>query len=114
MSGTFKLILDFREGMTIGDRNALLDAFALEVLQPAELERDEVKLSEGQVVAIYRFRRQLTPDEMHDVCRAIFRWIRSRGARAVAGVGISDRSWWKPVFLPGQPDPVDPLDPAAP
>jgi uncharacterized protein YggL (DUF469 family) len=114
MSDRFKVFLDFREGVTVGDRNALLDQFMLEVIAPAELDREELVLSQGQVKAVYRFRRQLTADEMHDVCRAIFRWVRSKGARAVAGVGISDRSWWKPVYAPGQPDPVDPLDPAAP
>ena len=108
----FKLIVDFQTGVTVGDRNAMIDAFTVD-LAGAELEREEIRSTADQVVIVYAFKHARTPDEMHDMCRAIYRYLRKR--REVKGICISDRSWWKPVYTPGQLDPpIDPLNPADP
>jgi hypothetical protein len=112
MTHRFKLLLDFREGTTIGDRNALIDRFTGAIVDAAGLAREEIVLTGDAVVITYRFARRLTSDEMHDVCRAIFRYFRKHGG-GIQGIGISDRSWWTPTYVPGQLDPpVDPLDPS--
>lgn len=112
MTHRFKLLLEFREGTTTGDRDALIDAFTNDVIDLHGLVREEVSLAERTVSIVYSFAKKLSVDAMHDVCRTIYRYLWRR--RELHAIGISDRSWWPPLVGPGQPTPPDPLDPAQP
>jgi len=101
----FRLRLEWKDGMTAGDRTALVNAFEREMLAVHGLQRRvESPTNDGWLT--YGFLDRISADAMDDICRAIFRFLRRR--RDLHGIGISNRTWYRPRFDPVL-DTVDPL-----